>query len=427
MVNKATVVFLLSLAVLGHLPQSLCWKREENSIFFDGAVFLHRNFALETDILRKVKTSGEVHCGLACLSEKDCIAQTYCAESWAKTKGTCYLHKNGIKDEQTTGVLVRREECTYQQYINFYEASCSRQCHNGNRCSYDYDNRRYACRCEPPCTAIQFRFTTLGMQGNSGPTSTAGYVNTTLKGAVTLHNGIQIWTVPFTALYELTVAGASGGDTSFSGGKGAIVNGSVHLTKGTELHLLIGQKGLKGTGQNVGAGGGGGTFVVFSNNTLLAAAGGGGGPGGQITAKNGDNGQTSRNGSVYGGVNGLGGSVCADEVSNAGGGGGFKGDGKCSTSIMCTFPRKCNQGGLSYLNGGLGGSGNGIGGFGGGGAADKKFPGGGGGYSGGGVYASSYTPKGGGGGSYYTGEMKPSNEVNAADGYVLIDFDGSLL
>lgn len=127
MVNKATVVFLLSLAVLGHLPQSLCWKREENSIFFDGAVFLHRNFALETDILRKVKTSGEVHCGLACLSEKDCIAQTYCAESWAKTKGTCYLHKNGIKDEQTTGVLVRREECTYQQYINFYVSYVTRK------------------------------------------------------------------------------------------------------------------------------------------------------------------------------------------------------------------------------------------------------------------------------------------------------------
>ncbi|KAJ7337178.1 hypothetical protein OS493_010034 [Desmophyllum pertusum] len=229
------------------------------------------------------------------------------------------------------------------------------------------------------------------MQGNSGPTSTAGYVNTTLKGAVTLHNGIQIWTVPFTALYKLTVAGASGGDTFFSGGQGAIVNGSVHLTKGTELHLLI--------------------------------AGGGGGAGGPITARNGDNGQASRNGSVYGGVNGLGGSVCANEINNAGGGGGFNGDGKCSFNITCTHPRKCNQGGLSYLNGGLGGSGNGLGGFGGGGAADNVFPGGGGGYSGGGVHASLYSPKGGGGGSYYTGEMKPSTEVNEADGYVLIDYD----
>ncbi|XP_078365468.1 uncharacterized protein LOC144649759 [Oculina patagonica] len=431
MVYKAAVVFVLSFGVLGNLPQTLCWKRAENGRFFDGTVFLRRNFALETDTLKKIKTSGELQCGFACLSENDCIAQTYCVESWDKNRGTCYLHKNGIKDEQTAAaVLVRRDRCIFQQYINFYEAACSRQCKNGNKCNYDHENRQYACRCDPPyygmycekMQALSFRFTTLGMQGNSGPISTAGYANTSLHGTVTLNQGIQIWTVPFTALYTLTVAGASGGDSLTSGGYGAIIGGEVRLTEGIKLHLLIGQKGLNGSS---GAGGGGGTFVAFSDNTLLAVAGGGGGGSNQITAMNGDNGQTSRNGSVYGGANGLGGSVCATEINDAGGGGGFKGDGKCSFKITCTFPRSCDQAGKSFFNGGMGGTGDGVGGFGGGGAAYKSFPGGGGGYSGGGVHASSYGAQGGGGGSYYTDVLLPSNEVNTADGYVLIDFDGS--
>ena len=124
MVTKAVAVFALSFAFVGHFLQTLCWKRGENSRFFDGAVFFHRNFALETDILRKVITTGEIQCGFACLSENDCIAQTFCLDSWKKTKGTCYLHKNGIKpDEQTVGVLIRRDSCTFQQYIDFYVSS----------------------------------------------------------------------------------------------------------------------------------------------------------------------------------------------------------------------------------------------------------------------------------------------------------------
>ena len=115
--------------------------------------------------------------------------------------------------------------------------------------------------------------------------------------------------------------------------------------------------------------------------------------------------------------------VLADERNYAGGGGGFRGNGKCTYNIT-TCPRTCNQAGLSFLNGGLGG--NGTGGFGGGGAAYKDFPGGGGGYSGGGVHVTSYEAKGGGGGSFFTSGMKASNEVNTGDGYVLIDFDSSL-
>ena len=258
------------------------------------------------------------------------------------------------------------------------------------------------------------------MQGNSGPTSTSGYTNTSLQGAVSLDKGIQIWTVPLTAMYSLTVAGASGGDAYSAGGHGAVVSGVMQLVKGTRLRILIGQKGVKGTS---GAGGGGGTFVADGGNTLLAAAGGGGGGSGQITSMNGDNGQKTESGSVFGGANGLGGFVSGTERNDAGGGGGFIGNGACCLFNLATnscVSRACNQAGTSYLNGGLGGTGNGVGGFGGGGAAYNAFAGGGGGYSGGGVHATSFGAQGGGGGSYCTAGVKPSNDQNNADGYVLI-------
>ena len=122
MVDKATLAVVFYFVVFGHLPQYLARKRGDNSLFFDGAVFFRQNFALKTDILRKVKTFGEVQCALACLSENDCVAQTYCAEKSTgnKKKGTCYLHKNGITDEQSAVGLVKSDKCTFQQYIDFY-------------------------------------------------------------------------------------------------------------------------------------------------------------------------------------------------------------------------------------------------------------------------------------------------------------------
>lgn len=265
------------------------------------------------------------------------------------------------------------------------------------------------------------------MQGNSGPISTAGYTNTTLQGAVTLDKGIQIWTVPLTAMFSLTVTGASGGKTPlFSGGKGAVVCGMARLVKGTQLRIMVGQKGEDRTTSVGGsAGGGGGTFVTDSNDMLLAAAGGGGGGGGQITSQAGDNGQTGVNGSIYGGTNGLGGRVQGAEINDAGGGGGFIGNGTCCSfkvKINTCTSRTCSEAGLSFLNGGLGGTDISDGGFGGGGAACSLFPGGGGGYSGGGVRATSSGEgaQGGGGGSYCTGGLKSTNGKNDGDGYVLI-------
>ena len=263
------------------------------------------------------------------------------------------------------------------------------------------------------------------MQGSSGPISTAGYTNTTLQGAVILDKGIQIWTVPLTAMFSLTVAGASGGETQyFSGGKGAVVCGMVRLVKGTQLRIMVGQKGKNGPTSAAGsAGGGGGTFVTDGNNTLLAAAGAGGGGGLQVTSQAGDNGQSGENGSIYGGTNGLGGRVQGTQQTDAGGGGGFIGNGMCCLfqQNTCTS-RTCSEAGRSFLNGGLGGTGISDGGFGGGGAGCTFFPGGGGGYSGGGVRATSFDDgsQGGGGGSYCTDDLKSTNSTNDGDGYVLI-------
>ena len=227
--------------------------------------------------------------------------------------------------------------------------------------------------------------------------------------------------MPFSAFYTLTIAGASGGNALTHGGHGAVLSGILLLTKGTQLRILIGQRGVKGTSA---AGGGGGTFVADTNHKLLAAAGGGGGGGGLITSNAGDDGQASKNGSVFGGIQGLGGTVRGSYKNSAGAGGGFYGNGMCclfNSSTNACVSHKCQQGGLSFLNGGLGGTGNGDGGFGGGGAASNDFEGGGGGYSGGGVYATSSGSQAGGGGSFFIGKVKPISGRNNGDGYVLLE------
>ena len=237
---------------------------------------------------------------------------------------------------------------------------------------------------------------------------------------------MQIWTVPYSAFYTLTLAGASGGNASQHGGHGAVLSGILKLNKGTRLRILIGQRGVKGT---MAAGGGGGTFITEENYKLLAAAGGGGGGGGLIISNAGENGQANENGSVFGGINGLGGIVTGTEQNSAGAGGGFYGNGSCClfiTSMNACMSHKCQQGGLSFMNGGFGGTGNGNGGLGGGGAASNYFGGGGGGYSGGGVYATSFGSQAGGGGSYFIDDVRPIRGQNNGDGYVLLELKSSL-
>ena len=124
-------------------------------------------------------------------------------------------------------------------------------------------------------------FTNLGASGRLGPTSLgSNYSGQDHDRQVTLANGIQQWTVPYTADYRIEAIGAAGGYGLGSNnqyrGRGARLRGTFRLSKGETIQILVGQEGsinLKGHS----SGGGGGTFVVRGRNTPLIIAGGGGG------------------------------------------------------------------------------------------------------------------------------------------------------
>ncbi len=273
-----------------------------------------------------------------------------------------------------------------------------------------------------------FTFTTCGATGANGPSMAqcnAAYANTPLAGKVTISgSGIQQWTVPATGTYRIEAFGAQGGigtsgNDNNVGGLGADMRGDFTLTAGLVLDIVVGQMGTTTTANG---GGGGSSFVVISTGpTPILVAGGGGGLR-EDAAVNGFNASTSTTGVTGvadsadgsippgfpcpGGTNGGGGSVCS---SWGAGGGGFIGNGENDEGT----------GGMSFLNGAVGGSGPAFGGFGGGGSGvGSAGGGGGGGYSGGG---GGYVA--GGGGSFNNG----ANQLNTAgvqsgDGKVTITF-----
>ena len=251
-------------------------------------------------------------------------------------------------------------------------------------------------------------FTNMGTSGTTGPSSITYTVTPWGDSSYfSLLNGIQKWTVPSSGSYQIIAAGATGGNNL---GRGIIVSTTVTLTKGQVINILVGQKGVAYQGDR-GGGGGGGSFVVYSNNTPILIAGGGGGGTGlygavgydAIPDKTGANtGSAGQGGSGY---------------YSAGGGGGLNGNG-------------INSGGISFIGGGTGSSGDrGYGGFGCGGQAGNSSDissGGGGGYSGGNAGNGGY-----GGGSYdingssnnatlYTALSGYSSGYNTDDGFVII-------
>jgi hypothetical protein len=134
---------------------------------------------------------------------------------------------------------------------------------------------------------VSHRFTNAGKTGALGPTlaelktsyssetwsQNTNYFNTSTQ-------GIQIWTVPVTAVYKITCVGAHGamgtdGTTGTRGGRGALITGKVKLTKGDKMRIVVGQAGTY-TSQN-GGGGGASVFGNENNTVLLFIAGGGGG------------------------------------------------------------------------------------------------------------------------------------------------------
>jgi tripartite motif-containing protein 56 len=256
------------------------------------------------------------------------------------------------------------------------------------------------------------RFTNGGQTGRTGPSlsqAISGITgNDSWKNNTQYFNvsaGIQLWTVPQTGNYRITVAGAKGGNSNNwgrSGGFGATMSGTFSLNKGDVLKLLVGQMG---TNDTYDGGGGGGSFVTKQDNSsLIIAAGGGGGSACGFSGSGSSAGRTDQSGSSTswgsGGSNGNGGNG-----STAGGGGGLTGNGTGS------------WGGQSFVNGGIGGP-NASGGFGGGGGGGgTNGAGGGGGYSGGGYAPWCYD--GGGGGSFNNGTSQNNTTGNnSSHGYI---------
>lgn len=266
----------------------------------------------------------------------------------------------------------------------------------------------------------QHQFTNCGQTGPTGPSLSqcqSGYngsdildpsFNFQVNSA-----GVQSFTIPSNGKYRITAAGASGGDgSSASPGKGAVIQGTFTLSKGDNLKIIVGQKGLN-SGEM--GGGGGGSFVWRDwNEGPLIVAGGGGGTGdsaqSSCTAHGGNASLNTRGtgaacNSYAPGQNGQGG----DSGGHAGAGGGWFTNGASQTA---------SAGGRSVQNGASGGIKSISGGFGGGGAdggagtSDSEGGGGGGGYSGGSAASGSNDAGGGGGGSFIAASAEDAGTSN---------------
>ena len=90
-------------------------------------------------------------------------------------------------------------------------------------------------------------------------------------------------TITVSGSYFITAVGAAGGNgyaNSGIGGSGALMSGSIYLTNGTVLDIVVGGAGATGTSTGSlwgGGGGGGGTFIYSATFFPLLVAGGGGG------------------------------------------------------------------------------------------------------------------------------------------------------
>ena len=231
------------------------------------------------------------------------------------------------------------------------------------------------------------------------------------------------WTVPVgVTSINVDARGAQGGvqieSNVFAPGNGARIVGTISVTPGDVLKILVGGKPADAASDE-GAGGGGGSFLATSANVPLVVAGGGGGEGADGSGANASltqNGTTANAGT--GGTGGNGGSSGAVASTSGSGGGGFNGDG----TGACT-----NGQGLSFVNGGNGGvlcGGTGsVGGFGGGGGGSSEGGGGGGGYSGGGGSNNTGTDGGGGGGSYSVVTPSLSAATQTGNGQIIISWN----
>ncbi len=306
-------------------------------------------------------------------------------------------------------------------------------------------------------------FTTGGTTGRNGPSlstlqsaysSQSWAANTSFFNMIT--TGYQRWTVPVTGNYTITVAGSRAGKMNsgqtYASGNGAIILGTVNLTRGHIIEIICGQylDTAITTGGYHGLGGGGGTFVNnVTTSTLLFAAGGGGGgsyysSGGSPTGYAGENGRTYTSGgpgavvaSGVGGAAGSGGGIYTTQTHQykGGSGAGWTSNGKNGNNTDPSLAPGASYGGggFGYASGFIGGTygtswsnpstfASTYGGFGGAGGGNGIINGGaGGGYSGGGISGIStnaYVSQAAGGGSYI---ISSASSVSTSDG----NYDGS--
>ncbi|XP_019647723.1 PREDICTED: LOW QUALITY PROTEIN: uncharacterized protein LOC109488024 [Branchiostoma belcheri] len=281
------------------------------------------------------------------------------------------------------------------------------------------------------------KLTTLGASGRLGPTTLGThYRGQDHEHLVTLHDGIQHFTVPRTGTYSIETAGAAAGwglyNPKSARGRGAVLRGTFNLKQGENLKILVGQEGAENT-VDWSVGGGGGTFVTRGDNTPLIIAGGGGGAGYNLQTHNRlcDGTVSTTGNKSYGGTGCSGGSNGQGAIEwkgnhMGGGGGGLLTDGGSSKQFGGDSCVLGGEGGKAFVNGGVGGRGeysNAGGGFGGGGGSYGAGGGGGGGggYSGG-CRGESRIPNGGGGGGSFNSGTDTSGQDGANDGpgYVVI-------
>ncbi|XP_078674716.1 uncharacterized protein LOC144912854 [Branchiostoma floridae x Branchiostoma belcheri] len=284
------------------------------------------------------------------------------------------------------------------------------------------------------------KFTTLGATGRLGPTTLGThYRGQDHEHLVTLHDGIQHFTVPGTGTYKIEAAGAAAGwgvfNPTSARGRGAVLRGTFNLKQGETLKILVGQEGAENRA-TWGVGGGGGTFVTRGDNTplIIAGAGGGGGAGfGLQTHKPLCDGTVSTTGNTRNVGTGCSGGSAGEGATEwegdgmGGGGGGLLTDGGSSQQFGGDSCEYGGEGGKAFVNGGMGGRGasdNADGGFGGGGGGSYGGwggGGGGGGYSGGGRGGKCNPNGGGGGGSFNSGtDTSGQDGTNNGPGYVVI-------
>jgi len=156
-----------------------------------------------------------------------------------------------------------------------------------------------------------FKFTTLSTTGPTGPTSLSGYGTSYpgygTPGALTLSNGIQVFTVPTTGTYyAMLTSGATYGTSGASGLTGPSYGfyTTLSLTQGDNIGILCGQGGTVPSSSTSGGGGGGGTYIYnLSTSTVLAVSGGPGGAaasGGTTSQVSNMNGQQSALETIFG-------------------------------------------------------------------------------------------------------------------------------